>query len=206
MHVMVDLETLGTDVVTAPIIQIGAVAFRLEDDGPAVDRPGVPWLRLHVNAASNLRPPFNRVINPDTVAWWAETDPDLLVEIMRGEERMDLREALGEIGLWLVKMGDGLRGRTPLEGVWGNGATFDISMLEMAFGQAGLRAPWSFRNIRDVRTMAMIAGDDERCWKGGTVTGIEATGKKHDAVVDCLRQVRMVQQTWKHRVVANVDA
>ena len=61
---MIDLETLGTNSVTAPIIQIGAAAFELTGDGPTRE----PF-RLHVDSRSCLRPPFNRLIDPDTVAW-----------------------------------------------------------------------------------------------------------------------------------------
>jgi hypothetical protein len=192
---MIDLETLGIDPVTAPIIQIGAEAFDLDGDGPRTD---VPPFRLHVDPKSSLVAPFNRVINADTVAWWAETDPELLVQIMRSKEK-PLEHALAELSIWVL----GLNSSAPLdvEGVWANGATFDVVMLEMAYKQAGMRAPWHFRAIRDVRTMAMIAGDHDVCWTGGTVTDIERDGAKHDALVDCLRQLRMVQQTWKHRVV-----
>jgi hypothetical protein len=188
---MIDLETLGTDPADAPIIQIAAVAFELGEDGPNMD---IEPLRVLVDAPSCLEHPFHRVISPDTVAWWADTDPELLVQLMRDRSRTPLAEALAELGLWIMKTDDGI------EGVWGNGATFDISMLEAAYKQAGLRTPWHFRTIRDVRTMAMIAGDDDRCFNGGTVTLIEARGTKHDALVDCLRQVRMVQQTWMLRV------
>lgn len=191
MHVMIDLETLGTDPEEAPIIQIGAVAFRLDEDGPAA---GVPYYRGMVSAQSCLDHPFHRQISIGTIVFWLSTDPELLLTLLQDPARIDLREALGELGLWMVRCEE------PIEGVWGNGATFDISMLEMAYKQAGLVPPWHFRTVRDVRTMAMIAGDDEGCWKGGTVTTSEATGRKHDAVVDCLRQLRMVQQTWQRRV------
>ena len=194
MHIMIDLETLGTDVTKAPIIQIGAVAFELGEDGPST---GVPFFRLNVNAASNLRAPFCREISPDTVAWWADTDPELLVEIMRGTG-VSLTTALGELGVWTIRADD------KIEGVWSNGATFDIAMLEAAYNQEGMRVPWHFRTVRDVRTMAMIAGDDPRCWQLGTITEVEREGKAHDALVDCLRQLRMVQQTWKHRIMHDV--
>jgi hypothetical protein len=190
-HIMIDLETLGTDPVEAPIIQIGAVAFELEDDGPS---DAYPYFRVMVDAQSCLVPPFTRIISPDTVAWWADTDPELLVRLMRERGGHPLAEALAELGLWIMQIDDGI------EGVWSNGATFDISMLEAAYKQAGLRTPWHFRTVRDVRTMVMIAGNDERCWEGGTITETEAKGIKHDALVDCLRQVRVMQQTWKLRV------
>jgi hypothetical protein len=187
---MIDLETLGTHPATAPIIQIGAVAFQLGDDGP---RDKTPAFQIHVDARSCLQPPFNRRVDPATVAWWAQTDPALLVEIMNGKGST-LGMALIGLNEWFRRIGD-----TP-EGVWANGPTFDVVMLEAAYDQAGLPVPWSYRAIRDVRTMAVIAGDDNLSWEGGTKTLHEQTGQKHDALVDCLRQVRMVQQTWKRRI------
>jgi hypothetical protein len=191
MHIMIDIETLGVDVMSAPIIQIGAAAFELEGDGPAT---GCPAFRLHVDPKSCLRPPFNRVIHPDTVAWWAETDPELLVEIMRSREQ-PLLNALAELATWFIRIDDGI------EGVWSNGANFDVAMLDAAYTQAGMRTPWHYRVVRDVRTMAMIAGDDDRCWTDGLITDTERDGAKHDALVDCHRQIRMLQQTWKRRIV-----
>jgi hypothetical protein len=192
---MIDLETLGLDVDTAPIIQIGAVAFQLTGDGPDAR---TQMFRLHVDAKSCMAEPFNRRIEPGTVAWWAETDPVLLADIMKGKGT-SLEMALVTLTDWFARLGG------PPEGVWGNGPTFDIVMLEAAYKQAGLPVPWSYRAIRDVRTVAMIAGDDDLCWNGGTKTTHEEGGKAHDVVVDCLRQLRMVQQTWKRKVrhVAN---
>jgi hypothetical protein len=187
---MIDLETLGTHPATAPIIQIGAVGFSLAGDGP---HERVPLFRSHIDAKSCLIEPFNRYIDPATVAWWVRTDPQLLLEIMEGKG-LALSLVLIALNEWFAQLGG------PPEGVWGNGSTFDIAMLETAYEQASLPLPWSYRAIRDVRTMAMIAGDDNACWEGGTKTPYEQTGQKHDALVDCLRQVRMVQQTWKRRV------
>jgi hypothetical protein len=188
---MIDLETLGLDPVKAPIIQIAAEPFRLHQDGPATDAQ--PF-QTFVTAGSCVRPPFNRSIEPSTVAWWARTDAALLAEIMEGRG-LSLSSALAGLTVWM--------GGLPeiIDGVWANGATFDITMLEMAYQQEGMRVPWHFRVIRDVRTMAMIAGDDDLCWSGGTKTDIEREGKAHNATVDCLRQLRMVQQTWQRRVL-----
>ena len=183
---MIDLETLGIDPATAPIIQIAAVGFRLDADGPE-DRA----FQTNVNAGSCLRHPFHRHIDPGTVAWWASTNPALLVEIMNGKGP-DLGAALQDLSLFLQDI--------EIEGVWAKGPTFDITMLEEAYKQADMRVPWNFRMVRDVRTMEMIAGEHAEVWDGGTVTGREKAGKAHDALVDCLRQLRVVQQTWQKRI------
>src|SRR5678815_2244529 len=156
---MIDIETLGLDPTSAPILQIGAAAFELGGDGPAT---GVPLFTATVNVGSNLQHPFHRSIDPGTVAFWADTDPELLVELMRGKGEM-LTTALAELGIWFIRIDDAI------EGVWSNGPTFDISMLQAAYDQEGMRVPWTYRMIRDVRTMAMIAGDHDPCWTQGTI-------------------------------------
>ena len=191
MHIMIDIETLGLDPASAPILQIGAAAFELDGDGPAA---GIPLFTANANVASNLQHPFHRSIEPGTVAFWADTDPELLVEIMRGHGS-SLTHVLAELGIWFTRVD------TVIEGVWSNGPCFDIAMLEAAYNQDGMRVPWTYRMIRDVRTMAMIAGDHDPCWTQGTITEIEREGRKHEALVDVLRQIRMVQQTWQRRVM-----
>jgi hypothetical protein len=188
MHIMIDLETLGLDPATAPIIQIAAVAFNLGVDHVAL----TPLFTAPIDARSCLMAPFNRRLDPETVTWWAKTDPALFIEIMENPVRLGLQRALVELGNWMSSI--------EVEGVWGNGPTFDISILETCYKQADIAIPWSYRVIRDVRTMAMIAGEDPVCWEGGQMSDYERTGRAHDAVVDCLRQIRMVQQTWLHHV------
>ena len=196
-HIMIDLETLGIHPVSAPIIQVAAIPFELDGDGPALPAHvgAMQPFNAFVDVASNLREPFNRRIEPDTVAWWAETDPQMLVAIMRDEEAIPLHMVLGQLSVWDIFLD-----AANVEGVWANGATFDVTMLEVAYAQAEMTAPWHFRTIRDVRTIAMIAAGDDACWQGGTITERERTGKKHDALVDCLRQIRLVQQTYQRRI------
>jgi len=41
--------------------------------------------------------------------------------------------------------------------IWGNGATFDVSMLENAYRMLELPIPWMFWDVRDVRTIVQLA-------------------------------------------------
>lgn len=190
MHFMIDLETLGTDPVTAPIVQIAVVPFTLTGDGPCelVD------FQCYVSAGSNEDAPFYRRASADTIKWWVGTNASLLAKIMGNPDAIALRSALGILADYFPTIG------VDIDGVWANGPTFDISMLNAAFGQAGMKSPLPFRAERCVRTMAMIAGDDPDCWEGGTKTALEQQGEAHDARVDCHRQIRMVQQTFQRRI------
>ena len=59
MHIMIDLETMGTRA-DAPIVSIGAVAF----DAKGIDREFYCTVSLHSAVRSGA------VIDPSTVMWW----------------------------------------------------------------------------------------------------------------------------------------
>ncbi len=67
--------------------------------------------------------------------------------------------------------------------VWGNGATFDITLLENAYRQHNLSPYWNFRSIRDVRTIKMLELVDPNQFKP-TVA--------HDALADANAQARFI--------------
>ena len=142
MHLMIDLETLDTKP-TAVFSTVGLCTFDM--DRGVVDR----WVyRVDMQSSINA----GRTISADTLRWW-----------MRQDENP--REAMfAEGGLALQEFLHALRAQfsTEIEGVWGNGATFDISILESAYHQAGEEPPWPFYTVRDVRTMAMLAPHVER--------------------------------------------
>jgi len=74
--------------------------------------------------------------------------------------------------------------------VWGNGSTFDISMLEHAFVQLGLHIPWKYYNIRDCRTIQMLAEDliDRN--------DVKFEGEKHNALHDARWQAAYTSAMW----------
>jgi len=76
--------------------------------------------------------------------------------------------------------------------VWGNGATFDISILEAAYRQRGIPIPWAFWNIRDVRTIAALA------WPHVKKDHTEFVGVPHRALDDAKHQARYVSAMWQH--------
>jgi hypothetical protein len=192
MHLMLDMETLGTHPVTAPILQISLVPFNLDEDGPLKNAND---FQCFVSAQSNEGYPFRRRANCDTIRWWAETNPALLAKIMDKEHGISLAKALQRIvGYIQAIRNEGLT----IDGIWAKGPTFDISMIESAFEQAGIPVPWDFRDHRCVRTMEMIGG---KGFDGGTKTARELSGELHDARVDCDKQIRLVQQVWQRKLV-----
>lgn len=125
-----------------------------------------------------------RVTCESTVEFWSKQDSEIYERSKGGTRKLedfletDLRDFF-----------------TKKDKIWGNGATFDVSVLEHAifqyrFNTLGMNSeksvdyPWKYWNVRDVRTLMDLA------------TGFSTKGKKpkelHDPIVDCKYQIGYV--------------
>lgn len=171
---MIDLETLDTTV-TAKILSVGLCFF----DIATGEIPLTGHFQIDVDTQRN------RTLSDSTLRWWLGQSDDA-----RGKMKTGARDTLEKI-LWYiaeyVKESPGIR-------VWGNGATFDVSILEHAFNEYGIPVPWDFRNVRDMRTLVevgqMITGTDMR-------SKVPFEGVKHCAVDDAVWQAKVVSEIWK---------
>jgi hypothetical protein len=170
-HIMIDLETLGTGV-DAVFIAIGAVYFD-PDTGELGDEfyENIDW-------QSSLD--AGRKIDADTVKWWFAQSDEARNAILRD----------GGFLLRVLSTFDHFCGNYPM--VWGNGSSFDISMLEHAYREAKIEAPWKFWNVRDVRTIK-----DLGMKKINKSIFIHAEGTAHNALDDAKHQARYVSVLWQ---------
>lgn len=168
-HVMIDLETFDTGP-RAAIISIGACFFDPET-GEIGDKfhIGIDW-----NDAIK-----RGTVSGDTLRWWFAQEPSAI-------ERL--------LNLPTVPVETALRDLSNFCGwanpyVWGNGSTFDITILENAYGRD--QAPWKFWNTRDVRTVVHMArGILEK-------DQISFEGVQHDALDDAIYQAKYVSEMWQ---------
>jgi hypothetical protein len=147
----VDIESLGTHP-GAAILSIGCVQFNR-----FTGKTGAEFY-VEIDHASALK---CGEVSASTLQWWVKNNPALLAQLLEKKpEQKSLATALDEFSRWMRNASAGipvvkgsLGAGTPH--VWGNGATMDISLLEHAFanGGYGLALPWSFRHIRDMRTI-----------------------------------------------------
>ncbi len=168
-HVMIDLETMGVTPESA-IVSIGAVLF-----DPRANKVSKKTFYKELSWEDQ-----GRLIYPDTNEWWySDKVTDAAREALDGLD--DLEDVLVELAEWLPKDAK----------VWGNGATFDISMLEDAYRQHHIEAPWKFWNIRDMRTIT----DMYESARGGF--GKNSKGVAHNALQDAINQAQSVCKMWK---------
>lgn len=170
--VMLDLETLGVDSYSV-ITVIAAIKFRR----------GEKWERDIENIDINKLDTFYRRIDiksckdiglktsKETENWWKDQDTDIRYEAIDNPDRNCIKEVLIEFKKWL--------GSYPVK-IWGNGSSFDCTILSNAYKKAVIDVPWKFWNERDLRTMLDI----------GNIKSYNLPEyKKHHALFDCYRQI-----------------
>lgn len=163
IHVMIDLETLALSP-DAVILQIGAVKFDRESIHGTFEAT-LDWRRQ-----ARL---FERRIDPDVMRWW-ESQPQR-DRVLNGERY--LYDALADFRDWY-----GLHSLP----TWGNGAAFDLAILQDAFHGAGKLVFWSHKHERCYRTVRLLLGLPK---------AVSATA--HTAVSDALAQARVLQEAMQ---------
>ena len=166
-HVMIDLETMGITPDSA-VVSIGAVVF-----DPRFNHISSKTFYQELGWSDQ-----QRLIDPQTRKWWSTNTP-LAKAALNGLE--ELTDALTELAKWLPKDAK----------VWGNGATFDISILENAYRQHGIDIPWKFWNVRDCRTVK----DMYESSRGGFSK--KTGGVLHHALDDAIFQAQYICDMWK---------
>jgi len=182
MHVMIDLETLSTRP-DARIAQVGAVAFEARSGGRILNGKAFnAYIRLP-GAEGGSGPTGH--IDPDTLAWWEQQDPEAQKRLHDGMEAGRIECAvLDHFEHWPEQVLD--TNWSGIEGVWAHGATFDLPVLHSAYARHNRDVPWNFQAGRDTRTLF---------WLVGGAPQVDTVGfMKHDAVDDCVMQIMAVQQ------------
>lgn len=169
-HVMVDLETLGTQPGSV-ILSIGAVLFEPnpkegdlfigEEFYCVVGRPTCEAAGL--------------TVSQDTLNWWKKQSPEARTVL---EQSLDPKQSVS-----IAKALTGLAAFIP-EGakVWSNGANFDQPLLDVAYNKCGITLPWKYWNSRCYRTIVALH-PNEKALRPPTVCA-------HNALEDAKWQAR----------------
>ncbi len=168
-HFSIDLETLGTRY-NAPVISIGVVQF-----DPDTGKLGATFYReIDIDSAIKAGK-----ISGSTLAWWMQQS-EKARRVFGPDNKVSLATALDGLSTWL-------RGMAMAPKVWGNGASFDITILEHAYenGCVGLREAWHYTNVRDMRTLVEAAQLDKGDWP-------KDVGTHHNALDDAKYQAMVI--------------
>lgn len=171
-HIMFDLETLDNKN-SACILSIGAAEFNLKTGEIG------ETLNIRVDLQSCIDEGLT--ISAGTIMWWLQQSDEARATIYN-TTGIPLDEALDEVFKFVKSCGDEVV-------VWGNGSTFDISILEHAFYKFFTELPWKFYNVNDVRTIVNINPKIKKNCK--------FEGAKHNALDDCKHEIKYLCDTYK---------
>ncbi|SBG30006.1 exonuclease [Klebsiella pneumoniae] len=186
VHVMVDLETMGKKY-NAPIVAIGAVVF-----DPATGSIGESFYKV-VCIESSVN--WGAVIDPSTVIWWLKQSSEARSAIVN-DDAIPLQDALLQFREFVS---DNVAGGSKKAQVWGNGASFDNSILRSSYDCIAEDYPWEYWNDRDVRTMVELG----QAISFDPKTTIPFEGSRHNALADAIHQARYVSAIWQRIIAGN---
>ncbi|HIE9045377.1 TPA: 3'-5' exoribonuclease domain-containing protein [Klebsiella variicola subsp. variicola] len=186
VHVMVDLETMGKKH-NAPIVAIGAVVF-----DPATGSIGESFYKV-VCLESSVN--WGAVIDPSTVIWWLKQSSEARSAIVN-DDAIPLQDALLQFREFVS---DNVAGGSKKAQVWGNGASFDNSILRSSYDCIAEDYPWEYWNDRDVRTMVELG----QAISFDPKTTIPFEGSRHNALADAIHQARYVSAIWQRMIAGN---
>lgn len=168
MEIMIDLETLATSS-NAVVLSIGAVAFDIPKN-KIVDQ-------FYCRISVEMQVKLGRDKDVNTINWWAKQSTEAR-NVFKEEEEHPL--------LGLKRFSAFCKKHTPIY-VWGNGSSFDISIMETLFKDFGLREPWAYNRVMDLRTFKRFVSKDLEVLKKGTY---------HNALDDAINQAELVLKAF----------
>lgn len=178
---MLDLETLSVRP-NAVILVIGAIKFNRGEtwkeniDEKDIEKLNVFYMRINIESCVQA----GLHVDKETEQWWDQQADDLKYEALKNPNRVTLKEGLKSFKVWF--------GTNPHTKIWGNGSSFDCTILGEAYKRCGMEIPWKYWLERDLRTI-MDLGNVRMCEL--------PQYKKHHALYDCYRQIIGFQRSEK---------
>lgn len=172
-EIMLDIETLDTDLKSSIVLSIGAVRFSSADtdsDQTIMDDPTRTFYRTLEIDTQEAK---GRTMNSSTVLWWIGQSTAAKAEVVKGE--CDTLEAIADFNRWA----------SGADYIWGNGNMFDIGITLGLWEDYGMKYPVSHRGFMDMRTLVKL--------NGGRKPSIPIH-TAHHALDDAILQTRQVQE------------
>ncbi|MBI0921308.1 exonuclease [Escherichia coli] len=184
-HLMIDLETMGKKS-NAPIVVIGAVFF-----DPQTGEIG-PTFYIVISLVDAMD--TGAVPDGSTIEWWLAQSSEARSAIL--VDQVKLVDALIQFREFINEYSD-----EKFVQVWGNGATFDNTILRTSYERLNIPCPWRYYNDRDVRTIVELGktiGFDAR-------TVIPFEGVRHHALDDARHQAKYVTASIQKLIPNQAD-
>lgn len=171
---MIDIETLDTGP-NAVVLSVGAVLFNLHETDThellEADEKRNFFSVLEFESQIEL----GRTISASTILWWMAQNKQAQRETFKEQGREDTYNALRELRKFIG-------GTRP----WGNGSSFDNTIMDTLFTAYGVSPPpfYLHRDLRTLKQLSMIDPSANR-------------GVEHSAIEDARYQVLCAQEYYR---------
>lgn len=189
-HAMIDLETYSTKA-NAVIACVGVVVFNRKEG--IISCSSLPM--VHIDDAGVLEEHLH--VDAKTMDWWKTLPVSAHYQYgfrVVGSEEKSTMSSSSYLFKVIAQMSSQLRRLRDMfidhnvKWVWGNGASFDLTILRETHTVLGEKAPWSYKDERCWRTMKDIMFKHDE---------LEFEGTPHIAVDDARHQVkRLLASPW----------
>lgn len=169
-EIMLDIETLGTSD-NALITTISMVQFDLEtgEVGSQIEL-ALNWEEQEKNGG---------IIDAGTVRWWMQ-QADVAIKAMVNLPTYSVERVIVEIEEWIEAIfGEKVNDVK----VWGNGVTFDNTIVRNLYTRHGATFPIPYWGDTDVRTLLALCPTKVK-------KEVEFVGTQHKGIDDCLYQIK----------------
>jgi 3' exoribonuclease, RNase T-like len=174
MDIMIDLETLGTTS-ECVVVSLGAAAFNIETQKIESTFHMILELQDQLDRG--------RKIQADTLKFWFRQE-DAAKKIFH-EMAKQPTMVLNTFANWIKTVAPNSKELK----VWGNGSSFDISIMESMYQTYNIKTPWPYNGVMDLRTFRRFCANNDK---------IQNMGTKHNALDDATSQAEFVMKYLKY--------
>lgn len=171
--IMIDTESLGLGA-KCVVTQLALLAFDLDDPTEylAMEEQFLP-----ITPQTTIK----RTIDGDTILWWMKQSDSARAMFERNSGN-DFPELIALSQHFFDHIGSIIEDASEVE-IWARGTDHDISILKSLSEDLGIRLPWRYDSVRDLRTLMSAAGV-------GKKDVAERVGNiPHHALSDCKYQL-----------------
>lgn len=175
-HVMIDLETLGKKA-GCVIASIGAVRFDPRAGVQSSEKLLEDSFKRVIALPESIEQGFH--VDGSTIEWWMNQSKEAQLSTFG----MDLKKhrpdtAVADLKGWFDRD----------DFIWGNGANFDIPILEAYFDHFIMNYPWRYTKVRCFRTVKALLPFNE--------VSVPNNPIKHDCLTDSVYQAQVLQAIY----------
>jgi exodeoxyribonuclease VIII len=132
---------------------------------------------------------FGRTVSIETLEWWEDKDErSKQWELLNDSDLNPIEDDLDDFAGWLEDKG--------VKRVWGNGASFDNTILRSLFESFGKVFPVHYIGDLDLRTLTYLWNRITKTGRSYIRPNLRVWGPKHDALADAQSEALQAQSMY----------